>query len=419
MDPLPGYQYPSSPDTASVIKRGSGARNLVTRLRNHIVVIGSVFFSITSVALIVIVAYGFTHPALIVCLVVSLALAGLLLSTPTRRYVRREFGSLFPKEFLSIIKKEYPEVLCNLIIQERLTFQELRVVLSGLSSGIFDFPSDDCKNRVERYGIRRLQKACRGIPLPDLEKILLKNCPFYLMNKFIQLGPKEFPEVDNLPPEIYWLSYLGLTDYPHTFFDPYFWILSRVVTQEEYEILLKHAKNSTWDQIKDLTKDLELRVEEGLDLYFVSTFDPKKSLKKLMGGPWLLSLCKHGVSWEQLQLLKDIDCENLCLMHHLDISMRGKTLMKFAIALSPYIDENDPENFDRFITLLTFDELWAEYKRNEDKLTWCFYDAILTLLNQRSINSAKKCWDEDTLLAFQYELDRRTGKKVLIGADNV
>ncbi|MEF9520124.1 hypothetical protein SBV45_03530 [Chlamydia crocodili] len=93
--------------------------------------------------------------------------------------------------------------------------------------------------------------------------------------------------------------------------------------------------------------------------------------------------------------------------------------MKLGIALFPHIDENDPKNFDPFITLLTFDELWEDYKHNQDKPPWSFYDAIITLLNKRSINPVQKYNDEATLLAFQYDIDKLTGNRLLVRVDDI
>ncbi|WP_375793179.1 DUF1389 domain-containing protein [Chlamydia sp. 12-01] len=366
---------------------------LADKLCKNALRIGSVFCLALACVFAITLICGVVQPALIVCLVISSVLALVLLAISMRRYIRREFATSLPEGFLSIIKKEFPETIYELIIQERLTLQELRVVLSGLSSGTFTFPSSTCQEKIERFGLERLQKACKGIQLPDLERILLKNCPLYFLNKLIQLGPKEFPKSVNLPPEVYWLSRLGLSDSHDTFFNSCIWVLSRVVTQEEYETLLKHAKNSTWDQIKELIEDIRLRVEKGIDKDFVNGIGMTKgALKFLVGGSWLLYLCKHGVCWEQLQLLKELDCLSVSLMDELENSNRRCCLIKLYFSISPYADESNSKTFDPHLILFTFDELMECFndRRNQSKDV-SFYNLTMDLLKKRSQNILKKC----------------------------
>ncbi|MEF9497447.1 DUF1389 domain-containing protein [Chlamydia sp. 04-14] len=353
---------------------------------------------------------GAAQPALIICLVISLVLTLVLLAISLRRYIRREFGPALPEGFLSVIKKEFPTAIYELVVQERLNLQELRAVISGLSSGIFTFPSKRSREKVERFGLERLQSACEGVQLPDLEKILLKNCPFYLMNKFIQLGPKEFPKSVNLPPEVYWLSRLGLSDSHVVFFNFYVWILSQVVSKEEYETLLKHAKDSTWDQIKDLTGGLRLRVREGVDNYFIEEVGlTKGSLKSLVGGPWLLYLCKHGVCWEQLQLLKELDCSSVSLMDEFETSHRRTCLMKSYFSISPYVNESDIETFDSHVILFTFSEWKESLDLHKDKKDFCIYDETMTLLKKRSQSILRECdTDKDIPPLPERNINRET-----------
>ncbi|SYX09105.1 Protein of unknown function (DUF1389) [Chlamydia poikilotherma] len=103
------------------------------------------------------------------------------------------------------------------------------------------------QEKAEKFGLERLQIACRGIELLDLEDLLLTHCPFYLINEFIQLGPREFLELEDLDPSIYWLSRLGLSDSLDTVFHSYVWMFAQSTSQNEYEQLLLHAQNATWD----------------------------------------------------------------------------------------------------------------------------------------------------------------------------
>ncbi|MEF9497449.1 DUF1389 domain-containing protein [Chlamydia sp. 04-14] len=93
---------------------------------------------------------------LIVCSVVSVVLAVVFLAKVAQSYKRQVFDTSLPSGFLNVIKKEFPEILYELIVQQRLTLQELRAVITGLSSGVFTFPSRKCQEKVERFGLERL-----------------------------------------------------------------------------------------------------------------------------------------------------------------------------------------------------------------------------------------------------------------------
>ncbi|AAP05378.1 DUF1389 domain-containing protein [Chlamydia caviae] len=401
----------SHPHLSEVVQKGICSRCPVDKLCKNALRVGSVFCLALSMAFAIALICVAAQPALIICLVISLVLTLVLLAISLRRYIRREFGPSLPEGFLSIIKKEFPVSIYELVVQERLTLQELRVVISGLSSGVFTFPSKKCREKLERFGLERLQSACEGIQLPDLEKILLKNCPLYLLSKFIQLGPKEFPESVNLPPEVYWLSRLGLSSSYVVFFNFHNWVLSQVVTKEEYEILLKHAKDSTWDQIKDLTENLRLRVREGVDNYFVEQDGLTKGmLRSLIGGSWLLYLCKHGVCWEQLQLLKELDCSSVGLMDEFEMSRRRACLMKSYFSISPYANESDVEAFDPHLILFTFREWKKGLDSHKYKKDFYIYDCTMALLRKRSQNTLRECnTNRDIPCLPERNINRETG----------
>ncbi|MEF9497450.1 DUF1389 domain-containing protein [Chlamydia sp. 04-14] len=402
----------SGSNGSSIIKQN--IQSCVTdRLRKYALIVTSIFCSIVAIAMVAIVACGFTQPAILACLLISLIVAGVMLVLMVRHI--RETRPVLPSGFLSVIKREFPTVIYELVVQERLNLQELRAVLLGLSSGVFTFPSIACQKKVERFGLERLQKGCEGIELPDLEKILLKNCPFYFVNKFIQLGPKEFPEAENMDPALYWVSRTGFSSTCNTVFDPYVWLLAHVVTQQEYEMLLSHAKDSTWDQIRETFVKGELRNRLGalIDTVDIEYFDTKRdSLKACLGGlgfTWLLYLCKHGVCWEQLQLFKEIESRDINFIAMFDVSSRGMTTTKLIYAIAPYIDENK-EEFDPFISLITWDQWIQEYKNNKHNRRWRFFKGTMNFLNKQSKHILKY---DDIPGSPSYSIDNRTGRRTL------
>ncbi|MEF9520123.1 DUF1389 domain-containing protein [Chlamydia crocodili] len=390
-----------------IIKQNSQSC-LTDKLRKYALVTTSIFCSAVAIAMVAIVACGFIQPIILACLLVSLIVAGVMLVLMTRHI--RDMRPVLPSGFLNVIKKEYPEALYNLIIQERLTLQELRVVLSGLSSGTFTFPSSKCQKKLERFGFERLQKACEGIQLPDLEKILLKNCPFYFVNKFIQLGPKEFPEAENMDPEIYWVCRTGLDSTYNTAFDPDVWVLAHVVTQEEYEMLLMHAKNNTWDQVSEvfIAQELNPRLRKFIETANVEGFHIDRDM--LLGGlilKWLLRLCKHGVCWKQLELFKEIECKHVNLFTLFDLAARNLNIMRLMLVIAPYIDENK-EGFDPFITLITWEEWIREYE--QIKGANFFFGRTLKFLSK---NSRKTLKDPPSFITPVYYINTHTGSRVL------
>ncbi|MEF9497448.1 DUF1389 domain-containing protein [Chlamydia sp. 04-14] len=411
MNPLPNARYPISSEqrqSASVIKQASRARNLMIGLRNHIIIIGSIFFSIASVALIAIVACGFTQPAILSCLLISLIVAGVMLILMVRHI--RETRPVLPSGFLSVIKKEFPTVIYELVVQERLTLQELRAVLLGLSLGAFTFPSIACQEKVERFSLERLQKACEGIQLPDLEKILLKNCPLYFVNKFIQLGPKEFPEAENMDPEIYWVCRTGLDSIYNTAFDPDTWVLAHVITQEEYEMLLMHAKNNTWDQVKKtfIAKELNPRLKKFIEVADVEGFTiDREMLLSSLPLASILRLCKHGVCWKQLELFKEVECKYINFFTLFELASRNLNAMKLMLVIAPHINENKKE-FDPFITLVTWEEWIQEYKKI--KAPSFFFANTLKFLSKKSGKILKHPLPFETPV---YSTNIHTGERVL------
>lgn len=123
------------------------------------------------------------------------------------------------------------------------------------------------------------------------------------------MGDRTLPESHGLSPEVYWTSRRGFAHTSDTIFTPFIWILSRTVSREEYLTLLEHAENETWSQVQDIIVTLQRRITDSIS----STYQPSFSLrvfdlKSEVNKPnSFLYLCKHGVSWEQLQLFTKLD----------------------------------------------------------------------------------------------------------------
>ncbi|WP_348662753.1 DUF1389 domain-containing protein [Chlamydia vaughanii] len=332
---------------------------LVRNLRQYSLVlqmIASIGFSIVFASVI---ACGFAYPVIIAGLVLSLVVVAVILL----RMVRSSLSPLLPQGFLGVIKEEYPEDIFEICTRKQLTIKELRVVVDGLTSGEFRFPTEQCRKKVEAFGLQRLQKACENVELPSLDAVLLKHCPFYFLKTFIELGPKEFPEAAGLPPEVYWTAPLGLSDCLNNIFDPLVFTLARVATEEEYNQLLYHAQNNTWDQADDIVLSLRRRVRSnrfyrGLNKFLLRV---GTQMRASIRRPWLLYLCKHGVTWKQLQLFKCISGPSVGFLNEAEYCMEKLNLSRTMVSIYPYVHE-DNENYEPEIALVTWEEwiLWYE-----------------------------------------------------------
>ncbi|MEF9520120.1 DUF1389 domain-containing protein [Chlamydia crocodili] len=371
------------PPIPSVVKQDGRICLFLDILYKNSLLISSICCLFLSTVFMTLIAFGVTQPAIIVCLTVSFILSGMLSALILHRCATRDSRLPIPEGFRYVIRKHFPKVLYDLVIEKGITIQELRVVLSGLHSGYFTFPSTARDEKVKRFGLERLQKACEGIELPDLENLLLKHCPFYFMNKFIQLGPKNFPESENIPPAMYWFSHTGLSDRLDTICHPYIWILAQVISQDEYETLLLHAKKGTWFAVKDLEETVINKIRMHMrNIFLDKSWVETERLFTCIKLPWLLYVCKHGVSWGQLKLFKEICYDDVKFLNKINRLGGGMNLMKLAATVAPYINENR-KGFDPYITLLTWNE-WREDKKHAS------YDRIVDFLNSHSKNHLTK-----------------------------
>ncbi|AFS20760.1 hypothetical protein B598_0681 [Chlamydia psittaci GR9] len=353
------------------------------KLSHHAAAITSIVYSVFSGVFVFLLAYGFSHPLIIFGLVLSLCIVGITSVLALRRFLH-ELHHPLPSGFRRVLEKNYPRVICDLVFDHALNLKELRALLLCMSSGNFDLLPEECKGRVTAGDFERLHIACHGVQIPDLETLLLRNCPLYFINKFIQLGPRELPEAEHMEPEIYWVNRVGLSDVNLTAFHPCVWLLAHIVSQEEYITLLEHARHSTWNSIQDLVNAIRLRMNHSLEgMTEDENFTSLLACLNQAPAAWLLAFCKHGVSWEQLQLFKDVDCDLSLFLHTFDKSRVSGVLMELMLVVCRYIDEENIENFDPKIALLTLTE-WMNYYYRDDQRMYGLHKGALQFFNKRS-----------------------------------
>ncbi|WP_157850887.1 DUF1389 domain-containing protein [Chlamydia caviae] len=385
-------------------------RCVMDTLRKNALAITGIFCFVCAVSFLSLVIYGFSHPLLVMGLALSLVIVGVTAALALCHAIR-ELKHPLPSGFRSLIEESYPKIIHDLVFSKTLNFQEFRAVLLGLSSGNFNFPSEDCKNRVESFGLERLQQACEGIQLPELENILLKNCPLCLINKFIHLGPREYPDAERMEPTVYWVNRAGLSDINQTAFHPFVWLLARLISEEEYGMLSQHARNNTWGEVRNFVEELDVRFRTYLENKTIEGFERRGSwlLEDFNKSrtPWLLALCKHGITWKQLQLFKDIECRQLGFLHAFDTSRVGGILMELLLITSPYLDEENPENFDPKIALLTLKE-WMHFYHYDSHRVYGFHKGTLEFFNKHSKHNLQKQKLSSSHLHY-YLIDPNTG----------
>ncbi|AAP05381.1 conserved hypothetical protein [Chlamydia caviae GPIC] len=291
-----------------------------------------------------------------------------------------------PKGFLSIVAKNYPRIIYQICIQEFLTIQELRLLIDGLieSRKLENYP-ENLRMKLQSSRLSIMEFDCRDIELQPLDEILLKECPFYFLDKLIALGDRELPIAERISPAVYWTSRLGFVSQINTIVIPSVWILSRVTTREEYKMMLDHSKNNTWEQTRDLISHLQNCLKVYLDNEYQPSFSCTKSSVgwDLGTSSWLLYLCKHGVSWEQLQLFTKIDSRSVNFLYEIEQQSRGGHLARNIVSVFAYINEKK-ENFDPNIALFTWEE-WIEDQSESSRRgeRWRAHESTIKLLNAK------------------------------------
>ncbi|WP_375793178.1 DUF1389 domain-containing protein [Chlamydia sp. 12-01] len=404
------------------------------RLCKLATIISSIFFGILIVVSVSFMVSGVFTPIVILGLVVSLVFYGAVLITalyysrrphiviePIDTTIHVSEGTPLPSGFLSVVKNNYPVIISELCFREDLTLQELRILIEGLIQRI-DIQSypENLREKLQRFSFPIAELNSRDIERKPLDEILLKECPFYFINKLISLGAKEFPEAEGLSPVVYWTYRTAISDRIDTVFTPYVWMLSQVVTQEEYQMLLENAQNNTWDQVKNLLSHLYNRLNIYLDNMYEPSFSftPNNIRWELQSSSWLLYLCKHELSWEQLQLFTKIDCHYVNFLCEIEQQGRGGHLARNMLAIFPYIQE-EQENFDPSIALFTWKEWITDYEnRPEGYCTWRAHASTIKLLNcrqnGRQVLMETSSDNEEISSIVHHTYDRKTGARISI-----
>lgn len=255
-------------------------------------------------------------------------------------------SAALPKPFLSILRKLYPEAIYNFCVERQVTIWELESVLAALMAGDLNVTSAEARDKVEAFGWQDLQRECPIDRLPDLESVLIQNCPWQFILKFVSLGKKSVPKEMELVPELYWTQYGE-----NHIFNHFTWLFSHVVSQEEYEQLLLHVEEERIHSSQEgLLKSLAERMKKLSDTTPSDlSKEQKEELKEcIVCDPrgLLFYLLRLHVNWEQIQLFKQLsfDCAYI-------FSLYSFTVEEVINELREGSPEYDPE-----LALLTWED---------------------------------------------------------------
>ncbi|WP_348662760.1 DUF1389 domain-containing protein [Chlamydia vaughanii] len=391
----------------------NGVNELSQQVRAQALPICTVALTILSVVLIALVSCALLPLAAISGAVVALMLAGVMLFLAVRSVIKRP---KMPEGFLNVVKKVYPPVVHKLCSAQTLTIQQFRELLSGIEQQNFANVSAPLAKKLASFGAERVLTGCEGIELPPLDEVLTEHCPCYFMKTFIDLGgATELTKAEGVSPAIYWLGHPALTD-KFIVLDEYGYLFANSVTREEYEKLAHHAKNDTWDQVQGLYDEVRLRMRAMLDGLNVPGLNKPDIIASInTDGTHSVALCKHGMSWEQLLLLKNVDIMNVNYLFAFEsLSRLGCNLIRVMEALCPFLDESSSD-YDPYIALIT----WEEWKAGVESLyNRCDADAAQALMK---LLSRRSCSHKDLKpLTYRYidrtcpvyRLDVSTGARV-------
>ncbi|WP_348662750.1 DUF1389 domain-containing protein [Chlamydia vaughanii] len=371
----------SSPENAGAhpLQETSPSKKMAI-IRKHALAIAAAVFSVISVALITVAAFGITSPGIVAAMVFSLVFALATIAFAIRRYREPDAARKpLPQSLLDVIKKDCSPVLYQFCSSQKVTFQELQDVAKALSENNFEGLTPRCKRKVKKFGINKLQMGLSEVDLKELPKILenmiLGRCAFYFMKKFVELGSPDCIE-PNMAPELYWFAPLALAGPSPSIFYVGHLLFAKVVTREEFDQLKANIQNKQWAQGDSLFEDIERRMLEELDRKDVSR-EPIRGMAEIRNdiqgtSRKVLHLLLHGINWEQLQLLKLLNISDISQVSRYEVDK----LYFGALFLSaaPFLDENS-KAFNRNILFTTFQDCLMHFLGDRDEIVFIMGDA--------------------------------------------
>ncbi|CAG9046643.1 hypothetical protein NVRI1_01008 [Chlamydia abortus] len=341
--------------------------------------------------------------------ILSFVTAQIIIKYSQPKYKHIPFG------FRYVIKSEFPKVFFDLVTKQDLklaNFRELLIYIhdcresqeTSLRNHLHKL-SPQLKKILEDFGVDNLDSEVNGQHLPSLDNLLIENCPLYWMKRFIELGNKNVLR-ENLEKYnrgysgIYWfceLDAIRQSVTPRTEHGTIFLLqsygLAQELRHEEYVFLMDQVKNHTWDhrQVTAVVDRLLINAQGDYSRYMGEkdkvellselrvTFT-EESIKEL-----IFRICSHGISWEQLQLIRSTSLASWQFLCWLDQSApHGGIRILARSFLGDFISENSLR-YESNIALATYSECKnvSRYKSLMNQKTSQAWKTICYYFNHR------------------------------------
>ncbi|QXE27042.1 DUF1389 domain-containing protein [Chlamydia buteonis] len=297
------------------------------------------------------------------------------------------------QELLAVFQDNFPKVIGDLLIEQRLSFEEFQVFINNLvdikRSDSLSILPHSLNEKLEKFGVGRIfeflnirDEESLALCQNKFENVLLSYCPFIWLSRFCDECALERHLFFISPVSrsawaswaslsAYWVSRLGFSDEDTSIFSPVFWILAEMMSDAEYKYLAYHASSDKWDQCQEIVDSLVVRYRQ----YVCNSREPgirNLNLDKELFAKHLLLLAKHGFSLSGLRLLRCLTLEQVLTLQGLTTGLYGNQLSKWMKSFGNAIydpkclhavylpcDFGDNPSFSQEILLLTWSELRA------------------------------------------------------------
>lgn len=293
-----------------------------------------------------------------------------------------------PKGFLDLLKNTYPAVVYNLVVQEHLTLSELREVLdilknvkkSGdLASRLFNL-SERNREKISRFGVKNLEQGVLGMELPPLEPFLRKHCPFYMLKTLINMGDKSILKsrgCDEKYQGCYWLgaAALGGGNQMLGLFDLRIPIIMNSLDKKDFDFLKQHVDSSSWKSL-EVQRIIDGLVDKCKGKQPATTNNASKGvqcfpLDKDNISKVLHRLCWVGYSWEQLQLILEMNAFDywswFCFFDGLGRMGKNLCFIVGLLYMEGILDETS-KAYSPNVLLMTLNEIQEAYAYGQSSL---------------------------------------------------
>lgn len=392
-------------------------------------------------------------------LTISLLLGGLgwcILSFVTAQLIikySQPKNTHIPLGFRQVIKSKFPKVFFDLVTTQDLNIITFRELVTSVCN-FREFENSSIRNNLDKlssqlreaiiaFGVDNLDREINNQDIFNLDNLLIENCPLYWMQRFIELGSSEVLEGNEIRQDWqysgdYWFSELGLIHQssdnslkPQTIFNLHLYGIVQEVSESEYSCLMNHARNGHWNhQAIEAIVDRLLIVCQGDYSRYINEKDQDKISNELRiefteegVRNLLLCMCLHGLSWEQLQLIRSTPISSWQFLFWIDRSTPEGGMRSLARGfLGDFIDESHP-NYEPGIALSTYSEYKniTQYRKCINQNENNAFRHICCYFNHR-MRFHEKIVNIDALLnnvinARRYTVDLETGSRAEIPAD--